>query len=96
MDFQGKKFILLACSAFILVSCGPKKQEEAPPPAIQQEMPQQEMPAPIPNNEASVGQPEMLKKLQPPQQKSNQEKLTPHQKEELEINEDNVMNPFPG
>lgn len=65
MNFKYTKLILLACSAFILVSCGPKKTEETPVP-------------------------------QPEQQKTKEGNLTPQQKEELEIDEDNVMNPFPG
>jgi hypothetical protein len=80
MNFKYTNLILLTCSAFILVSCGPKKTGEAPAPEQKQEAPLQQ---PIP--------PEPL-----PKHLHGKEELTPGQKEELKIEEDNVMNPFPG
>lgn len=43
-------------------------------------------------------EPKQTQRMSPsaPQTPEHEEALTPEQKEELEINEDNVMNPFPG
>ncbi len=84
MDFKWTKLVLLTCSVFILASCGPKKTEEAPAQEPKQEAPMMEQQTPIP--------PAPL-----PKHPNNKEgTLTPQQKEELKIDEDNVMNPFPG
>ncbi|HUX79075.1 MAG TPA: hypothetical protein VMW10_04940 [Alphaproteobacteria bacterium] len=84
MNFKLKRLMLLACSAIVLVSCGPKKTDEAPAPEQKQESPSMELQKPVP--------------LQPlPKHPNNKDgTLTPGQKEELEIDEDNVINPFPG
>jgi hypothetical protein len=84
MNYKYANLVLLASAAFLLVSCGPKKTEEAPPPEQNQEAPLQELQKPVP--------PEPL----PKSLNNKGEPLTPGQKEELEIDEDNVMNPFPG
>jgi len=68
MISQWTQATLLIGTAFVLISCGPKPQEETVPPEQQQMMP--------------------LKKPA--------ETLTPQQKQELEINEENVMEPVPG
>ncbi|OJW53386.1 MAG: hypothetical protein BGO67_01400 [Alphaproteobacteria bacterium 41-28] len=83
MKYKYTNLVLLISAAFVLVSCGPKTTEEAPQPEQKQEAPVQELEKPIP--------PEPL-----PRHLNNKEELTPGQKEELEIDEDNVMNPFPG
>ena len=83
MDFKWTKLVLLTCSVFILASCGPKKTEEAPAPEQKQEAPMMKLQNPVP--------PAPL-----PTHPNKEEPLTPQQKEELEIDEDNVMNPFPG
>ena len=82
MNLQIKKLILLSCSAFILTAFSPDKPEKAPPP--------------LPHDVASAVP--LERKVAPltPQQNNNGDQLTPHQKEELKINEDTVMNPFPG
>ena len=81
MNFHWKSLILLTCAAFLSVSCGPQKQEETPAPEQKTEAPATDM-----------------KKLQAPPAQGQQQgtPLTPEQKEELKIDEDNVMNPFPG
>jgi hypothetical protein len=66
--------------SFLLVSCGPTKHEE------KQEEKQAEELKTAPVENLSPQLPE----------KKNEEGLTPQQREELEINEDNVMNPLPG
>ncbi len=84
MTFKFTKFIVLVCSVFVVVSCGPKKAEETTVPDHKQETPMMELKKP----EAPASQLE--------QDKKKDETLTPEQKEELEIDEDNVINPFPG
>ena len=70
----------LMCS-FILVSCGPTNH--AGKQVEQQQLKEEKAPAIIlPAPEAH--------------QNKNNEELTPQQKEELKINEDNIMNPLPG
>ena len=83
MNVQWKKLILLTCAAFVLVSCGPKKTEEALAPEQKQVAPLIELKKP--------------ESASPSEQQLNKEgKLTPEQKDELRIDEDNVINPFPG
>ena len=84
MTFKFTKFILLACSAFVLVSCGPKKTEEIPAPEQKQETPMMELQKP----ETPAHPLEHEKK--------KTDTLSPEQKDELKIDEDNVMNPYPG
>jgi len=62
MHIQRKELILLTCTALILASCGPKKEDETTPPATIQE-------APVPQ----ITQP--LTPLQPPPQKKQPRKL---------------------
>jgi len=83
MNYKYTNLVLLVSAVFTLVNCGPKKTEEASPPEQNQGAPLQELQRPIP--------PEPL-----PKHLNNKEELTPGQKEELEIDEDNVINPFPG
>lgn len=75
--------MLGAACLFLLVACGPKKEEGSPVAQQKAEEPQSVPPAVIPPA------------LHTPEQK-HEEELTPEQKEKLEINEDDVMNPFPG
>ncbi len=83
MNVKWKKLILLTCSAFVLASCGEKKPQEAPAPEHKQEAPLLKLKKP--------------ESASPSEQQQNKEgTLTPQQKEELEIDEDNVINPFPG
>jgi len=76
--------ILGVACVFLLVTCGPKKEEGSPVAQAKEEQPQSAPPVVIPPAP------------QTPEQKHEEGHLTPQQKEELEINEDDVMNPFPG
>ena len=81
---RSNKYILVAGAMLVLVSCGPQKKEEAPLPEQKQTVPMMELKKPEEVPQAHPAQP------------GKEVPLTPHQKEELEINEDNVMNPIPG
>jgi hypothetical protein len=85
MNIPYKHIALSTMCAFLLVSCGPKKQEEKPAEQKEAVKPLEDKE----NNDTLLMYPEEL---------SEEEKkaLTPQEQEELEINEDNVMNPFPG
>ncbi len=97
------------CS-FLLVSCGPKKEEKMPSvPEQVEQMNEQQTPATVPANPSVPAQKngegltrEQKEKpdtsLMYPEHLGEKAKkdLTPEQQDELEINEDNVMNPFPG
>ncbi len=92
MRVECKTLVLLTCSVFLVASCSPKKNEEVPPPESKQEAPLKEM------KKEGMPAPQHEKQMTPPSGQHPKEEgtLTPEQKEELEINEDNVMNPFPG
>lgn len=82
MNTKCKYTVLYIICAFLLVSCGPKKQEEKPPEqkeAVQPSAPEQKE-----KEDTTLMYPEHLGAPATPQE------------QELEINEDNVMNPFPG
>lgn len=81
MKINYKSIFLYTTCGFLLVSCGPKKQEEKPPEqkeAVQPSVPEQKE-----KPDTSLMYPEHLGPGTP-------------QEQQLEINEDNVMNPFPG
>jgi len=82
MNIQCKYTILCTICAFLLASCGPKKQEGKPPE--QKEVVKPSAPEEKEKEDTTLMYPEHLG---PP--------ATP-QEQQLEIDEDNVMNPFPG
>ncbi len=73
--------LLISVSLLTLVGCAPEKKEEVPPPPITQPAPPA---AQLPPTQPEEVQPDEL------------EGLTPLQQDELKIEEDEVMNPFPG
>ncbi len=84
MNVQTYKYLLLTAVMLAVVSCGPKKQEEAKP----EESPMMELQKPEEKPMMELQKPEKGAKEEAP--------LTPEQEDQLRIDDDNVLNPLPG
>lgn len=82
MTVNYKYIILCTMCSFLLVSCGPKKEEEKPLSPPEQGEQKSDTLLSYPNNEDL--------------EKQKEGQLPSKQEEELQIDEDNVMNPLPG
>ena len=85
---EWKKIALYALAGVVLTSCGPKKEEQSPQ--------KEETVQPEEKKMMPLQKPEEEHKMMPLQKPHEEKTLTPEEKDELKINEDNVMNPFPG